>query len=1546
MKRKINKKTKRVLLSLAALIFVFFLLLTLVFIPPIQNRIIEKVTKTLSENWESDFKIGKIYLTPTLKIAFEDLVINDLEQNPMIRVAKGKTRLKGFNFSPMNLAFHLLELDGAEVLLTKYLGEESINIGLWAKHLKKNDEKSDFKLRADRLVMTDSRFLIHNENTISTGNTGENIDYAFLELNNITFKTKDFQVNRDDISAEITKMSFSQYSGFELLNASAFFRINSNGLMFNKGKIATEHSIIYLDLSFDYDQWGSYSSFTDSVRIKANISPSIVHFSDIARFTQALKGMDQYVVFAGTVNGTINSMLINDFSVFFKETNTVRGSIYMEDITDFKHGYYDVTLRETSVNMYDLTKFLLPGGKNTPIPKELYPLGNTELEVSFKGNFNTFASKIKLNSQLGNATANLDMYETNDRYSFEGKAFSQNFNVGRLIPDNKILGNISFNIALNGYSLLDHNQGFNIEKSYANLTGKVNRFDLFNYPVQDISLNGMLNGKKFDGRIHSADTNVNFTFNGIVDLTNKIPNFKSYISVARFAPEPCLQKYPVSDSAKGLDRAVYLAQQNPDLIFSFDSLELNVRGDQLDNLNGFAGVDGILFSNGKDSIYGERVRLTSITTASGIHRFILTSNFLNATMSTNYQLKRLKESLLTVGNRYFPNIVPVSDVVREETIDTLTGMPIEQYFELSAETFRLKELMDILTPGIQIAPRSTCELYISSLRKDDMFRFSTRRFLFKDKFELYDLDISGHSTSDSVFDFVLSGDSIVIKQKKNNIYFTEPAVKAEIANNTFTYDLHWRNPGNKRKESWLSGYVNASNKDSIEARFLSTSLNINENSWHFNEDHQITIHNAGINFNNLILESGSSTIQAHGLFSFQEKDDLEIKMKNVDLAQFNNFAANFNLGFGGDISAAVRIRNWNGQRLFTGRLLVSDFLFNDSEMGNLFVTAAVPENTNIAFAGGLFDREEPINSATITNYTIRNYNLEHNILANLSGFFESESKSLEIKADIDTLELGFLTPFFKSFSQRIDGKAKGELAFYITPDSSYLDGTVKVLDGYLGIAPLNTVYKLENQDITFNSKGIEFPDVEVTDAAGNRARVTGGLYHQLFKNFIFDLNINTNRLLVLSTEKSQDAAFYGTGYVSGNVSMRGNTNLLRFSGTNLTTLPGTRLYLPVMFTDRVSETDGIRFKSATPIATEDESEEQGTIMDFNFAFDVTRDAEIFVELDPAIGGTLSARTEGTLQIHYNTESELTLRGLVTIASGSYQMSFRDLFLNLNMQLMEGGTVTFDGGIANSIIDAKALHRTTASVNTIDKEMPAGRTQVNAYLVLSGILMNPDINFEFEFPNLNSEENLRLNTAMNSANVNSAATQFFSLVLTSNFLNSGNLGDAGSTYAMDAGAELFSGILNNLFFSNIDFFDEFGVNIRNNDDNKMELSFQGRKTIDRWVIQGDIGVRNPGEDGTGGDGAGAGSGTGSQNYANNIISDFSVEYMINRNGNLRARAFVSYGNDDLNIISGSANNEAKFVAGGALIFKVDFNNGADIRNAFRRQKSLEENKIKK
>ena len=69
--------------------------------------------------------------------------------------------------------------------------------------------------------------------------------------------------------------------------------MNDDGDVYNITdlKLKTPQSDLDLDLYFRYDRWKSYGEFLDSVRISAEIRPSILAMDDIADWAPAIRGL-------------------------------------------------------------------------------------------------------------------------------------------------------------------------------------------------------------------------------------------------------------------------------------------------------------------------------------------------------------------------------------------------------------------------------------------------------------------------------------------------------------------------------------------------------------------------------------------------------------------------------------------------------------------------------------------------------------------------------------------------------------------------------------------------------------------------------------------------------------------------------------------------------------------------------------------------------------------------------------------------------------------------------------------------------------------------------------------------------------------------------------------------------------------------------------------------------------------------------------------------------------------------------------------------------
>jgi hypothetical protein len=408
--------------------------------------------------------------------------------------------------------------------------------------------------------------------------------------------------------------------------------------------------------------------------------------------------------------------------------------------------------------------------------------------------------------------------------------------------------------------------------------------------------------------------------------------------------------------------------------------------------------------------------------------------------------------------------------------------------------------------------------------------------------------------------------------------------------------------------------------------------------------------------------------------------------------------------------------------------------------------------------------------------------------------------------------------------------------------------------------------------------------------------------------------------MALNIPKKSDIPFYGIGFVSGNVAITGNSQKILFTGRNLKTLSGSKLYLPLTFAESVSATEGVVFKVDESVLVNKPSEESHATMEFDFIFDITHDAEVQIDLDPAIGGTLKAKAEGPLKLAYKSDGDLDLNGILNIVSGKFTLAFVDVLFVANLDLVPKGTIMFNGSIYNSTIDIKALHKAQASLQDIIPGYSSRRVPINSYVVLKNSLMNPDIDFTFELSEGTTEDNNILYNSLGLDDKGKSQLQFAYLLIFSSFVPQNGGGQNGfnldQNVAVEAGMDMLSKTLNTLLFQKFKYAN-LGVNLkRKTDFSDAEYSFDASIPLwnDRVVIQTTLGyVDNSDREGT-----------------SNVLGDVSVELLLTESGNWRLKAFyTSDPNYNHNMLDITQHN-GWGAAGGALVYRVSFNDLKDFK----------------
>lgn len=1501
------------------------LIVGLFFVPSVQNYVIGKVTGFISDKWGAEIGVSRIYVTPTLRIVADDFVIKDLHNEPMIYVKHVKGRFKKLKTKPLTLSFHSVTATEADVTLVTYESDTMVNISAWAKKISKPKKNpKDFILRIDKIQLVNSRFSIANQNKQQKTPyiEGQEMDPGFFELRHIDFKADKFQVYNDDISAKIKQIGYDQYFGFHLVKGSGDFQINSHLLRFDDCKLQTENSNLDLDLRFDYGIWKNLGDFLDSVNITATVRPSDFCLTDAGCYAGAIRGMDDCLHFSGLVSGCVNDLKLIDFDCHYNSSTYFKGDFALKDITDFKHAVWNLNFNDSYFNMKELAEFKLPNGKKIPLPDIAKRLGYAKLKGTLNGYVPAINTKMDIATGIGSVRANVSSKDLGEQVSFSGDLASNNFNLGRLINNSKYFGQTHFVIKLDGTSDDPMDKPEFLSTLAANVHSKISRFDLFGYPISDINLDGQYKNKTCKATLCSNDSRINLNLDGSADFSSLEPNIQANLGLHSIKlSEVATYHAPIDTAtAKGIDKLILFAQQHPNVEISFDTLIFNSTGSNLNNLNGFVGIDGLQIFNEIRPLYSERIRFTAINTPAGLHKYILSSDIVNASLNTNYEYKDIQDSLFNFAYRYIPNILPQREASKNKAMANTKQE--DKHFNFSFETFNTEPLLYIFLPELYIAEHSSIDLRLDDIAQQDHINIVIPKASFKDRFNINNLHLASNTAVNHHMIIDVTSDSISLANKKGaTLSLHQIGLQADMFQSYIDYQLSWKDISDENRPlSHIKGTFDASDKSNMVARFSDSQILLNEYNFKFNNRNAITIQKQRILIDNLVLSDNESSISANGVYSKLPNDKLTVAINNFDIGIVNNFLRG--ISFDGMLSANADITMRDENRVVMGKLMASDFTFNDTQLGNVFLTAGIGEGGSLGFSGGIFKREEPISSNIINEYTIKNYQTENNKLANINGYYLSHIKRFVAKANVGSLDLGFLQPFLSSFSNQVTGTASGELSFIASADSSYISGKAHVNNMTMGITPLGTIYNIDNQNITFNSKGIIFDNIILTDKDRNSATMNGHIYHKLFKDMKIDLDINTQRILALNLPRDNNSSFYGNGYVSGGIKIKGDDKQLAFNSDNLTTLRGSSIYFPITSSQSVSENSNIRFKTVIQDsvvvmpATEEKMQ-----LNFDFIFNVTPEADVQVDVK-AIGGTMRANTTGRLHLLYNDIIGVNIYGDLEINSGDFLLSLEDI-VNTKLKLTPGGKVYFDGPVADFNVNVSAYYTARASLSNIlsygEETASTTRTPVNAYIHLNGQLMKyPSIDFSFEMPNADQEMSRAVFVTIDTTNPQNRSKQFFIFLLTNQFMPDDASNQDISSTVESGGIGILTNFVNNFISRQMK---HAGVGIVYKNKTQQTAAEYGLNANvqflqDRMIFETNIGYY----DNT--------SANGGKTSIENFYGDFSLEYLITKKGNWRVKIYNfndQYALESYKRIAG---------VGLALMYKQEFNNKKDFSEAFK------------
>ena len=1196
---------------------VLFLVFLVIFfsIPSVQTNLASIVTDNLNEEYGTNLEIKKVDLSLLGSVSLKGIEIRDHHLDTLIFVDRLRTSLlDAKRILENNIQLNNTSLKGVHVYVKNYKGEEIDNLTLFVEKFEDNNPKDSIS-SPFQIRSSDIYFEDINYKQINE-NKAVPLDFAAY---NGGGSLQDFSIVGPNVALKIRGLYFTDNRGLEITNLTTDFTYTKTQMKFYNTLLQTRYSTISAEIDFNYDR-KNLSKFNELVYIDANFKNSYLSTKDLRKLYKEIKGND-VLRFNTTLKGSLNNFSLERLQLNSDKGIKIIGDLNFINAVQQEEFFLTANLEDFSADYFKL-KNMLPNLLEKNLPIELSKLGEFSLSGFTKITPSSIEATLDINSEIGDVVADLELKNFNsiDEAIYTGEVVLDRFNLGRFFEDSSF-GNISFEGEVDG-------KGFRIENINTKLVGQISQIEFNEYNYQDISVNGLYQNNLFNGKLASTDVNLNGTFEGLADLSEEINkfDFKATINYANLRALNLYDRDSVSE-LKGL-------------------IDLDLTGDKIDNIVGIANFKNIMYTNEKDS-YSFKQFLIFSTVKENIRQIRIDSEDI------------IKGEL--IGDFKFEQMLPLAQNALGSIYSNYTPFKVSPDQFLKFDFVIYNQIVDVFFPQISVAANTKINGNIKANKNQLKLKVTSPKIVaYGTIIDSLSLDTD---TKRSLYDTSFSAASI------ETPYYT--LSKLLLFNKTVNDTLFFKSTfkgGLSEKEKFNLDFYYTINKDKKSVVGIEKStFNYLGNIWDLNPENNTDnklLFNLKTNeyvFSPFTLQSKEQEINFKGIIRDSTYKELDVDFTNVYLKSFLPEIDSLKLR--GQLDGIINISQLDGIYGPKGNLSVKNFEINNFKQGDL--------ELNIE------------GESSYKKYDV-NFSLEREKVKSISAIgsldFSETRPKIDVAVYLEEFELDAFSPLGENVLSKIRGIATGDFTlkgFLRNPD---MDGELVLENAGLQFPYLNTDYNFGGDaSVGLKGQSFEFRNINLVDTKyQSTGFLEGVITHQNFDLWSLNIDILTPNLLILDTKNSDEALYYGTGFIQGNASITGLTNNITID-VNAKTMPNTNFVIPLKDIASIDTYRLIHFKSEKTV---EELQEKLAIdaiegVSLNIDLEVTKDAKAQIVIDEINGSELSGRGLGDLRIEINTNGKFAMFGDYTIDNGIYNFKYGGL-INKPFSILKGGTISWSG----------------------------------------------------------------------------------------------------------------------------------------------------------------------------------------------------------------------------------------------------------------------------
>ncbi len=1485
------------LLTLILTIVGFFLIVYVtLLLPPVQNELREQAEEELSKLMHTNVSIGSLVISNFNQIELLDVKIPSPDGKRCISADKVGAGINLWRLIKKGeIIVTYTEFIGMDFRLIQQKEHGPLNIQFLIDAFKPKEKGKPpvkFDLTIHSVVIRRSNFSF--DRVWCPKKPVGITDFNHVSISNIRADIDLPRIKNDNFDIDLRSLSFEEKSGLKLEDMKLRALITNQMFLISDVEIAFPGTtVIPSDLKLEYDGFSRLGDALVNTVHHLKLQGNKVTLSDFAPLWRPLAAFSEPITLSVDADGNVDRINVNDILI---STPDGRLELYLKgnlsNLSDKERLAAKLTKFSLSIEARESEKIInrLLNLKSE-VARSLLSLGN--LRVSASGETTAAAARLEadINTSLGHLSAQGKIgFPTSGNLTADVSVSSDGLQLAPLIRDERF-GKTSF------YGDARFTVGGNDISGEGSLALEYTEYQ--GYKLSGVSLEAIKRGSHVEVALESVDPNIDISASAVAQLAGAHSDWQAEVDLRRFSNKV----FRVMPQLDGYDVKGHLSA--------------HLTGNSPDNISGSLDLSGLALNSAtKPSLNLDNFSVyASAPAADGFRDVVLKSDWLDAKIRGAFMPSELPDAVKGLLARTVPAINlktnPLAKKKYVQNLDfALTIKPDNQLVDFFKLPIGL--LTDILVRGSMCdsTGRASISVDIPYIRqgKDKLIR-STR----------ISADINAE-TGGSLLHF-----SSIIPGKKGEINLGLNLIGHY---NDFVSEIGWK----INRQGTYDGKVSLSTTlqsappglayPGFDVRLNPSVVHVADVAWNISPA-ELSYRDKKISVNNLRVSNGPQYVVIDGVASELPTDTVKVEFADFSLDYlFETLNINY-VTFGGNATGKAYGTSLLSKKPIarTEGLWVDSLRYNGALLGDRADLQGVWHNDLkcIGIGARIYENNE--------------------FRASVDGGVWVAADSLSFDFNTDKVNIKFLKPFMAAFSSDIEGRASGRAKLYGTFSDIDMTGRLFADTIRMKVDYTNTWYA-GSDSVMLDPGRIVIPSFRLYDSYGNSANVEGNITHRYFHDPSFEFKLTDAKgLLGYDTNARINPDWYGRVFVDGNATIKGRPGLVHVL-VDVSTAPGSVFNYVLNDTEAAEEYSFLTFSDRRKKLVE--LEKPDTIPEFVKAFrkqvvnnsgrpsifaidlrvSVNPTAQLIIVMDPKAGDKITALGYGSMQIAYDSESDnMQMYGKYTIEEGNYNFTLQDLIIR-DFKINPESSIAFNGDPLNATLDIDATYRVNTNLSDLDKSFSTDRdlnrtnVPVDAILKVGGGLMDPEIDYDIKLPTLTSDVERKVKSIISTDDMMSrqiiyllALNRFYTPEYMSQSSNGGELASVASSTISSQISNILGQISDKWSIA-----PSFRSDKGDFSDTEVDLALTSRLLNNRLLINGNFGYRDR---------------TTSQTM---FVGDFDIEYLLNRSGNLRLKAYNHF-NDQNYYLRSSLTTQ-----GIGVIYRHEFN---DILSIFKPKKSKEE-----